>query len=56
MIGLDTNILVRYLAQDDPVQSAKATRIMEYRLTEDPSGFHQCGHDSRDRLGSRAGL
>ncbi len=25
MIGLDTNILVRYLAQDDPVQSRKAT-------------------------------
>jgi len=25
MIGLDTNILIRYLTQDDPVQSAKAT-------------------------------
>ncbi len=24
MIGLDTNILVRYLAQDDPVQSRVA--------------------------------
>jgi predicted nucleic-acid-binding protein len=39
MIGLDTNILVRYLAQDDPIQSAKATHIMEHRLTEDRPGF-----------------
>jgi len=29
MIGLDTNILVRYLIQDDPVQSPKATEIIE---------------------------
>lgn len=39
MIGLDTNILVRYLAQDDPVQSPKATEIMERRLTEAGPGF-----------------
>jgi len=39
MIGLDTNILVRYLAQDDPVQSPIATDIMEFRLTEDNPGF-----------------
>jgi predicted nucleic-acid-binding protein len=39
MIGLDTNILVRYLAQDDPVQSAKATEIIERRLTEENPGF-----------------
>lgn len=29
MIGLDTNVLVRYLTQDDPVQSAKAVRILD---------------------------
>ena len=29
MIGLDTNVLVRYLAQDDPVQSAKATTLVD---------------------------
>lgn len=29
MIGLDTNVLVRYVAQDDPVQSAKATDLVE---------------------------
>jgi predicted nucleic-acid-binding protein len=39
MIGLDTNILVRYLAQDDLVQSAKATEILERRLTEKNQGF-----------------
>lgn len=39
MIGLDTNILIRYLAQDDPVQSAKATEIIEKRLSEEEPGF-----------------
>lgn len=38
MIGLDTNILVRYLTQDHPVQSLKATEVIERRLSEDP-GF-----------------
>lgn len=39
MIGLDTNILVRYLAQDDPVQSAKASDILERRLTLRNPGY-----------------
>jgi predicted nucleic-acid-binding protein len=39
MIGLDTNILVRYLTQDDPVQSAKAADILERRLTDKNLGF-----------------
>jgi predicted nucleic-acid-binding protein len=39
MIGLDTNILVRYLTQDDPVQSAKATEVIEQRLTVKTRGF-----------------
>jgi predicted nucleic-acid-binding protein len=39
MIGLDTNILVRYVAQDDPVQSSKATALIERRLTEQNPGF-----------------
>lgn len=38
MIGLDTNILVRYLAQDEPKQAALATRLLE-SLTADESGF-----------------
>jgi predicted nucleic-acid-binding protein len=39
MIGLDTNILVRYLTQDDPVQSPQARKIMEQQLTEENPGF-----------------
>jgi predicted nucleic-acid-binding protein len=39
MIGLDTNILVRYLTQDDRVQSVKATEILERRLTRKNPGF-----------------
>ncbi len=39
MIGLDTNILVRYFAQDDPLQSKTATEIIERRLTEENPGF-----------------
>jgi predicted nucleic-acid-binding protein len=39
MIGLDTNILVRYNAQDDPIQSPKATEIIERRLTDENPGF-----------------
>jgi predicted nucleic-acid-binding protein len=39
MTGLDTNVLVRYLAQDDPVQSRKATEIIERGLTEAQPGF-----------------
>ncbi len=29
MIGLDTNVVVRYVAQDDAVQSPMATRLIE---------------------------
>ena len=39
MIGIDTNVLVRYFAQDDPVQSRKATAVMEQHLTEQNPGF-----------------
>jgi len=39
MIGLDTNILVRYLTQDDPIQSARAAEILERQLSEKNKGF-----------------
>jgi predicted nucleic-acid-binding protein len=39
MIGLDTNILLRFLTQDDPIQSPRATEIIERRLTEENPGF-----------------
>jgi len=39
MIGLDTNVLVRYLAQDDPKKSALATRLIEKELSPAEPGF-----------------
>jgi predicted nucleic-acid-binding protein len=39
MIGLDTNLLVRYLAQDDPVQSPQASAVIERLLSEQNPGF-----------------
>jgi len=39
MIGLDTNILVRYVMQDDPIQSAMATAWIEERLSAENPGF-----------------
>jgi predicted nucleic-acid-binding protein len=38
MIGLDTNVLVRYIMQDDPKQSPKATKLIE-SLDADHRGF-----------------
>jgi predicted nucleic acid-binding protein len=39
MIGLDTNVLVRYLVQDDPGQSRKATQVIAKQCTRDDPGF-----------------
>ena len=36
MIGLDTNVLVRYIAQDDPKQSALASDIIGQLSTANP--------------------
>ncbi|EDT38522.1 PIN domain-containing protein [Burkholderia ambifaria] len=41
MIGLDTNVLVRYFAQDDVVQSKKATALMESLSAEWPGYVSQ---------------
>ena len=38
MIGLDTNVLVRYIMQDDVKQSPKAIKLVE-SLTADAPGF-----------------
>ena len=38
MIGLDTNVLVRYIAQDDQKQSAIATTLIN-SLTKERPGF-----------------
>jgi predicted nucleic-acid-binding protein len=39
MRALDTNVLVRYLAQDDARQSALATQLMEQQLTGADRGY-----------------
>jgi predicted nucleic-acid-binding protein len=39
MIGLDTNVLGRYLTQDDAGQSALATRLIETGLSSKQPGF-----------------
>ena len=39
MIGIDTNVLVRYLAQDDAKQAAVATRLIERDLSAAQPGF-----------------
>jgi predicted nucleic-acid-binding protein len=38
MIGLDTNILVRFITQDHPAQSASATRLID-SLSSDVPGY-----------------
>ena len=38
MIGLDTNVIVRYLTQDDPVQAPIATKVIN-GLREDSPGY-----------------
>ena len=42
MIGLDTNILVRLLVEDDAVQMEQARRFMESRCTPESPGFINC--------------
>ncbi|MBA2739540.1 MAG: type II toxin-antitoxin system VapC family toxin [Nocardioidaceae bacterium] len=38
MIGLDTNVIVRYLVQDEPDQSSTASAVIDALTAEDP-GF-----------------
>jgi predicted nucleic-acid-binding protein len=39
MIGLDTNILIRYIVQDDAKQARRATELIESMCTTDDPGF-----------------
>ena len=39
MIGLDTNVLVRYLVRDDPAQSRRARVYLESTCTNASPGF-----------------
>ena len=38
MIGLDTNVLVRYLIQDDPAQALLATKLFEENCSKHSPG------------------
>ncbi|HEY8009681.1 MAG TPA: type II toxin-antitoxin system VapC family toxin [Rudaea sp.] len=39
MIGIDTNILVRYIVQDEPAQARAATHFVERVLSKATPGF-----------------
>jgi predicted nucleic-acid-binding protein len=39
LIGLDTNVLVRYFAQDDARQGALARKLIEQRISPEQPGF-----------------
>ena len=39
IIGLDTHVLVCHLAQDEPKQAARATRLIEEKLSVFEPGF-----------------
>ena len=38
MIGLDTNVLVRYFTQDEPKSAAKSRQLVQTRLTRESPG------------------
>lgn len=39
MIGLDMNVLIRYIVRDDPVQAEAATRLVESECTPGTPGL-----------------
>jgi len=39
VIAIDTNVLVRYLVQDDPAQGESARRVLEDQATHDAPGY-----------------
>jgi predicted nucleic-acid-binding protein len=39
LIALDTNVLIRYLVQDDPIQAGLTTNFIETSCTEDDPCF-----------------
>jgi len=39
LIGLDANVVVRYLTDDDPIHSPRAVRLFEEKLSQDEPGF-----------------
>lgn len=39
MIGIDTNVIVRYIVQDDPEQARAATKLIEQSCTINNPGY-----------------
>lgn len=39
MIGIDTNVIIRYIVQDDPAQSLLATKFIETKCTSKSPGY-----------------
>jgi len=39
MIGLDTNLILRYLIQDDPKQTRQANHVFDRQLSDENPGF-----------------
>jgi len=39
MVGLDTNVIVRYITQDDIKQASKASKVIENQLSASDPGF-----------------
>jgi predicted nucleic-acid-binding protein len=39
VIALDTNVVIRYVTQDEPRQAAAATRLFEKTLSAENPGF-----------------
>jgi predicted nucleic-acid-binding protein len=39
MIGIDTNVIVRYIVQDDPNQASAATKLIEQLCSTDNPGY-----------------
>lgn len=65
MIALDTNVLARYILQDDPDQSAAATALIEAQCTPEHPGrrpsdvaahTRHLGRTTRDHAPTTPGL
>lgn len=39
MIGIDTNVIIRYIVQDDPEQAKAATKLIEQSCSSDNPGY-----------------
>jgi predicted nucleic-acid-binding protein len=42
MIGIDTNVMIRYIVQDDPQQAAVATKLIEETCSLENPGYINC--------------